>query len=160
MPAEFKVTNMHGRELAALIENRHSALQRLLEISGRQIDAIRGGRMSELMRLLSEKQSPLNQLNLIAQSLRTAVTDDHAARQWDSESQRSQCREQQDQCEQMHLELLAIEAESESALQQSRLDLQQQLDRVDGGRNAANGYARNQVAATTTGGTLDLSSLD
>ncbi len=58
----------------------------------------------------------------------------------------------------MHLELLAIEAECESALQQSRATLQQRLDRVDSGHAAANGYARTD-RPPTSGATLDLSSL-
>ncbi len=42
---------MDGRELSQLIDNRWSTLHQLLEISSRQMDAIRGCRMSELMRL-------------------------------------------------------------------------------------------------------------
>ncbi len=50
---------MNGQELSQLIENRWSTLQQLLEIGSRQMDAIQGCRMGELMRLLSDKQAPL-----------------------------------------------------------------------------------------------------
>ena len=148
---------MDGRELSELIENRWLTLRRLLEISARQIDAIGGCRMSELMRLLSEKQAPLSQLLEITEQIQSAAEEDHAARHWESDSQREECRQRQEECERMHLELLAIEAECESALQQSRVTLQQRLDRVDSGRAAANGYARTD-RPPTSGVTLDLSS--
>jgi hypothetical protein len=57
----------------------------------------------------------------------------------------------------MHLDLLGIEAECESVLQQSRDELQQRLERVDAGRAAANEYARSE-RMDTTGERLDLSS--
>jgi hypothetical protein len=141
-----------------MIEDRWSTLRQLLEIGSLQMDAIRGCRMSELMRLLSDKQTPLNHLIELTEQLRLAAGDDPTSRRWDNHSQVERCRQQQDECERMHLELLAIEAECESALQQSRVTLQQRLDRVDSGQAAANGYARSD-RSPTSGATLDLSSL-
>ena len=149
---------MDGQELSQLIEDRWSTLHQLLEISSRQMDAIRGGRMSELMRLLSEKQKPLTQLVAVADQIRLASEDDHAARHWQSDTQRQRCREQQEECERMHLELLAIEAECETALQHSRATLAQRIDRIDTGQAAAKGYA-SVDRPPASGATLDLSSL-
>ena len=70
---------------------------------------------------------------------------------------REQCRKQQDDCEKMNLELLAIEAERESKLSQSRDELRQRLERVDSGWQAVSGYA-DHAARVTSGGSLDLSS--
>ena len=148
---------MDGSELASLIDQRWLTLQELKEISSRQMDAIRGSRMGELMRLLSDKQQPLHRLAALAEKIRGAQSDDPDKRCWQSDAQRARCRQQQAECEQMHLELLAMEAECESALQQSRDSLQQRLERVDGGRAAANGYARSDQVFTT-GERLDLSS--
>ena len=47
---------MNGNEVAALIQQRWEILDRLLSISRLQMRAIEQGQMSELMRLLSEKQ--------------------------------------------------------------------------------------------------------
>ena len=149
---------MDGPELAQLIEARWSTLNQLLEIGSRQMEAIEGCRMSELMRLLSDKQTPLNQLIGITEQLRMAAGDDHTSRRWDNHSQRERCRQLQEETERMYLDLLAIEAECESALQQSRVTLQQRLDRVDSGQAAANGYACSD-RSPTSGATLDLSSL-
>ncbi|MCH5375179.1 MAG: hypothetical protein JJ992_14500 [Planctomycetes bacterium] len=148
---------MDGHELALLIDERWSTLRELKEISARQMEAIRGCRMSELMRLLSDKQLPLQRLTALAEKTRAAQGDEPNQRRWESEAQRQRCRRRQEECEQMHLELLAIEAECESVLQQSRNDLQQRLQRVDAGRAAANGYARSEHAVTS-GERLDLSS--
>ena len=113
-------------------------------------------RMSELMRLLSEKQVPLNRLAEITLRIRGAAGDDPEARTWETTEGRALCRQQQEECEQMHLELLAIEAECETALTKSRASIQQKLDRVDAGRQAATTYADSH-ATPTSGGQLDLS---
>ncbi len=148
---------MDGNQLSELISQRWTILRELLEVGNRQMAAIRDGRMSELMRLLSGKQLPLQRLAEIADELRGAAEDDPQARVWESEQARLSCRRQQEECEKMHLELLAIEAECETTLQQSRSSIQQKLDRVDVGRQAATSYGQGQTRHTS-GGTLDLSS--
>lgn len=148
---------MDGAELTQLIGQRLSILRSLREVARRQVEAIGEGRLSDLMRLLSEKQKPLSQLSAIAKKLRVAVDDDPESRVWDSEAQRATCSRQQEECETLHLELLAMEAECETALQESRSSIQQQLDRVDAGRQAVDGYAASHQVSTS-GGRLDLSS--
>jgi hypothetical protein len=145
---------MDAAQLAEVMEQRWSALRHLLEISDRQLAAIDAGQMTQLMRLLSEKQQPLNRLAEIAEQIRGAAGDDPASRKWESEERRADCRRQQEECEKMHLELLAIEAECESALKKSREAIQQNLERVDSARQAANGYL---APAPTSGSRLDLS---
>jgi hypothetical protein len=144
---------MDGRQLSDLMAERWAILRELVDISNRQISAIDASRMSELMRLLSEKQAPLNRLAEIAEEIRSAAEDDPEARAWDSEESRVLCRQQQEECERMHLELLAIEAECETALTKSRASIQQNLDRVNAGGHAASSYH----ATPTSGGQLDLS---
>lgn len=148
---------MNGSELLQLFEERWAILRELLEIGNRQIAVIESEQMSELMQLLSLKQMPLNRLAEVAEAIGEAAQDDPATRRWDSDTSRALCRQKQDECEQMHLELLAIEAECETALLHSRQLIQQKLDRLDAGHQAANSYADAQ-AMTTQGGRLDLSS--
>ena len=148
---------MDGTKLATLVSRRLATLNRLHEIGARQIDAIQGGRMSELMRILSEKQSPLNELSSIAEQLRAASADDPAARQWESQAQREQCRLEQETCERLHLDLLAIEAECEAALQQSRLEVEQEVRRIDGAKQAVTQYS-SQDSVSRSGDRLDLAS--
>ena len=148
---------MNGNEVATLIQQRWEILDQLLSISRLQMKAIEQGQMSELMRLLSEKQKPLNKLIKLGDQLGVASADDSDERLWDSNDIREQCRKQQDDCEKLNLELLAIEAECESKLSQNRDELRQRLERVDSGWQAVSGYADHSTQATT-GGSLDLSS--
>lgn len=148
---------MNGDELSGLIQQRWEILKRLLEISRKQMLAIESGQMSDLMRILSQKQRPLNDLLTIADQLRVAMDDDPERRHWPCTESRQRCRERQNECEQMHLELLAIEAECESTLSSSRQEVQDRLAKVDAGWQAASGYAERPHAAST-GGRLDLSS--
>ena len=148
---------MNGNEVAALIQQRWEILDQLLSISRLQMTAIERGQMSELMRLLSEKQKPLNKLIELGNQIGVASADDSEDRYWDSNDIREQCRRQQDDCERMNLELLAIEAECESKLSQNRDELRERLERVDSGWQAVSGYADHELHATS-GGSLDLSS--
>jgi len=148
---------MNGTQVAALIEQRWEILNRLLGISRLQMAAIEQGQMSDLMRLLSEKQKPLNQLIELGGQIGAANADHSRERHWDSDEARQRCREQQDECEKMNLELLAIEAECEAKLSHNRDELRQRLERVDSGWQAVSGYA-DQTAKSTIGGSLDLSS--
>ncbi len=148
---------MNGNEVAALIQQRWEILDQLLSISRLQMTAIERGQMSELMRLLSEKQKPLNKLIELGNQIGVASADDSEDRYWDSNDIREQCRRQQDDCEKINLELLAIEAECESKLSQNRDELRERLERVDSGWQAVSGYADHELHATS-GGSLDLSS--
>lgn len=147
---------MNGAELSDLIAERHQILSRLLALGNQQVEAIAGGRMSELMRLLSEKQSPLQRLAEISKKLRATSEDDPAERLWPSPEARQQCRANQEACEQMHVELLAIEAHCETALNQCRDRVQDQLNQLDASRQAAIQYAHSQTTPSR-GGRLDLS---
>lgn len=149
------MTRFSGREISLLVEQRWLALNQLLEIASRQLDAIHGCRMSELMSLLSDKQVPLTRLLEISEQLRRAADEPTSLRHWDSQSQREDCRRRQEECQQLHLDLLAIEAECESALQQSRVSLQQRIERIDSAKSAATEYGRQQQVATS-GARLDL----
>ena len=147
---------MDGCELSELVASRYSTLRELLDASQRQLKSIRAGHMSELMHILSEKQKPLNRLSQIAQRLRAAAQDDHHARRWDDDTSRNQCRQMQTDCEKLHVELLAIEAECETALEASRNSIQDEIERLDSGHQAATGYLA--AATPDVGNRLDLAS--
>ncbi len=147
---------MDGSQLSELIDQRWTTLKELLTLSQLQTEAIDAGRMTELMRILSQKQAPLNRLSELAKSLGSAADDDPSSRSWHSQDSRNACREQQSQCDEMHLELLAIEAACESALQKNRTAIQSDIEQLNASHQAAQRYAPDQ-SATTSGGSLDLS---
>ena len=148
---------MDGAELFALITERQAILAQLLERGTRQVDAIAAGRMSELMRILAEKQIPLQRLGEISDLLRATAEDDPHARQWNSQQDRDKCRRAQEDCERMHIELLAIEAQCETALNESRNAIEKELQQIDSAHQAASQYAHSE-ATQTAGIRLDLSS--
>lgn len=147
---------MNGDELAQLIQQRWTTLRQLLDLGNQQADAIHTGHMNELMAVLSQKQSPLNRLAEISTRIRAAAADDPESRSWSNPTARDQCRRQQDECEQMHMELLAIEAACESALQESRAVIGQQIEQLDASHRAARHY-QSESPALSAGGRLDLS---
>ncbi len=148
---------MNGRELSELVDQRYDALAELLEATQLQQAAIEAGQMTELMRLLSRKQPPLNRLTAVAERIREASADDPHSRYWENEAERRRCRQRQDECEKMHVELLALEAACETQLTESRDAIGKQLAQIDAGREAANCYAHTNDIPTS-GGQLDLSS--
>ncbi len=147
---------MDGQQLSELIAQRWSTLHELLDLGRRQSEAINEGRMSDLMRILSDKQAPLNRLSEIADSLRAATNDDPLQRPWPNQSMRQACRDQQEQCDQLHTELLAIEAACEAALQENRQSIQRNIDQLNASHQAAKHYSP-QPTVATSGNRLDIS---
>ena len=148
---------MDGKQLSELMDVRWETLQQLLQLGNQQLAAIQNGRMSELMQLLSTKQQPLNRLVEVAEQIRDAAGDDPHQRQWPSEQDRLRCSRRQEECDRMHLELLAIEAQCESQLQQNRESISQELQRLDSAHQAVSSYS-DAASRANPGGQLDLSS--
>ncbi|TWT53001.1 FlgN protein [Rubripirellula amarantea] len=155
---------MDANTLCQLVDAKFEALSQLTELSEHQVATIDENRMSDLMRILSQKQKLIEQLLRITDQLMPALQDDPLTRVWESEDVRQQCRDRQQQCEQMHLQLLAIEAQCEATLQASRSDMEEQLGRLNSGQQAAAGYSRSQAygqtnsSGSSSGARLDLSS--
>ena len=144
-----------GAALAALMSERCEILRSLHGIGKRQIEVIDAGHMSELMSLLAQKQRPLHRLGEIAELLKPFASQDHRERQWPSGECQTQCRADQAECERLHVELLAIEAQCESALEASRESIRDELHRIDVARQAATSYSSCETRPTS-GAQLDL----
>lgn len=153
---------MNGAELSKLVDLRWDALNELLDLGAIQAAAIQAGHMTELMRVLSEKQKPVQRLVEISAMIREAVDDDPERRQWPNQAAREACRQRQAECEGMHKELLALEADLEANLQKARSGIQERLQQMDNAHLAASSYAQSQATGSqpvaTSGGQLDLSS--
>jgi Mg2+ and Co2+ transporter CorA len=147
---------MDGWELSELINQRRLALDELLTLGQQQRELIATGRMTELMRILSAKQQPIQRLTEIAQSLRQADHDDPADRQWPSEAVRQACRIEQQECLRIHQELLALEEACEAAMQANRTSIQNEINQLNASHQAAQHYVSGPAVAPS-GGHLDLS---
>lgn len=154
---------MESELLVQLIDARFELLSRLITLSRQQRQAIEENQMTELMRVLSDKQKLIEMLAKVSRQLSPASKDDPQQRRWSSEEARQQCRERQEACEQMHVELLAMEAECESGLTSRRGDIEDQLMRLSGADQATKSYSQAGVAnghsvSGAKGARLDLSS--
>jgi hypothetical protein len=148
---------MNADRLFHLVLQRKAVLEKLLEISHRQVEAIEQERMNELMSLLAEKQNPLAQLREHSKSLAEATLNDPETRVWDQPEKREQCQNEHAKCEEMLQLLMEIEAECEQSLSLSRKSIQQKLEQTQTAQQAAVGYSLADQPSTT-GGQLDLSS--
>jgi len=135
------------------IDQRHEQLTALLNMTDRQETAIASGHMNELMSVLSEKQRAVEAFVKTTSQLkedrdtfadRPAISDAHRARN--------------DECSQMHEQLLQREAACQSALEASRDEIAGELARGEGARRAAAGYGQAARPDRVQGGGLDLSS--
>jgi uncharacterized protein YicC (UPF0701 family) len=150
---------MDAATLCELVDQRHAVLIKLLKLSQDQIAAIQSGRMTDLMSILSAKQQPVQQLVNLGKQLKSAADDDPNSRQWTDPQARINCRQLQQQCDNMHEKLLEIEAACEELLQANRADVTDRLQRLSSGTDATSGYSNAQgYASAGQRSQLDLSS--
>lgn len=140
-------------DLEKLIDLRYDQLKLLLDLTTQQETAIAGTHMNELMRILGEKQRLIESFVQISNQLKTdrdsfssvpAISEEHRARN--------------EQCNEMHRELLQREAACQATLEISRDEVAQELTRGDGAKRAAAGYGQSSQPTRPQGGGLDLSS--
>lgn len=140
-------------DLQQLIDLRYEQLTLLLDLTTQQETAIAGTHMNELMRILGEKQRLIESFVQISNQLKTdresfaqtpAISDDHRARN--------------EQCNEMHRELLQREEACQATLETSRDEIAQELARGEGAKRAAAGYGQTNKQSRPQGGGLDLSS--
>ncbi|GAA5508082.1 hypothetical protein [Novipirellula caenicola] len=149
---------MNSDELSSLVQQRHAAALELVELGHAQLAAVQSGRMNELMQLLSQKQKPLGVLSELSKRLHTAIGDDPETRQWASREMRSECRAQHEATETMLMELMKIESDCEQQLTKNRGEIEEQIRRSDGAKQANRSYAQSAQSMSTRGSSLDLSS--
>lgn len=148
---------MEVREVLRQIEERVAIIEQLREATERQLEAVRAGRMSELMQILSLKHEPIRRLHDLSRELRLALELNGSSLRWSSDAQRDQCRQRHQASEAMLAELLQSESECEQLLSIQRQAVGDQLLNVGRSQRAATGYART-AEQTTVGQSLDLSS--
>ena len=152
---------MNAEQLKQLLDQRFDLLEQLIAQSERQSDCIKQNQMTDLMQILSSRQKMIEALTQVSRKLREAVGDDPESRVWKDSAERGIYRRRQEKCDQMHQDLLAIEAQCESMLQENRLEIETKMHQLDRGHHAANRYQQNDqhaqtVNTRTRGGMLDL----
>lgn len=140
-------------DLEKLIDLRYEQLTRLLDLTTQQEAAIAGTHMNELMRILGEKQRLIESFVQISNQLKV---DRESFSQVPEISE--DYRGRNEQCHEMHRELMQREEACQASLETSRDEVAQELTRGDGAKRAAAGYGKSIQQARPQGGGLDLSS--
>lgn len=137
-----------------LIDERFELLTELMALTTGQQSAIQEGHMNELMRVLGRKQRLIQTLVEKSQELSSARAETP-----ESESVSTAHRARHRRCEEMHADLMRLEADSQSSLETSRDALSQKMTQTEGSRHAVNRYHQAPLPSNhTSGGSLDLTS--
>jgi len=148
---------METDRLAELIEAKREVLAELRSLARRQLDVIAEADMTRLFSLLAAKQTLVENLNGLEQSLNPFRQQDPEARVWRTPQLREQCRETSLTCESLLKDVLLLEKQGETQMLKRREEIAHQLDGAHAAASAAQAYG----AASSGGGSaarFDLSS--
>lgn len=107
-------------QLAQLMYRKQNVLIQLREFGRRQIQMITEGEISSLLRLLSDKQKFLTQIQQIEIDLNPFRSQDPESRNWQSAQHRQRIIDVANRCETLLAEIMLIERQSEASLASRR----------------------------------------
>ena len=129
--------------LAELIADKHDVLEQLRQLSQRQSDLIARDDMPRLLTVLSAKQALLNQLRTVERQLDSFRQEHTDQRRWRSPEDRQRCQQMAQRCAVLLRDIMAMESQSEAALQRRRQDASETLS----GAHAARAYGHCELTA-------------
>ena len=135
--------------MANLIDQKHAVLLQLRELARRQMPLIEANNMSDLLSLLSAKQSLLSQLQRVEGQLDPFRHQDPERRQWRSPEDRQRCAQTAAATRGLLEEIMEIERRGESRLRENRDRTAQRLDRVHQAGEVQSAYL--EIIAPTYG---------
>jgi len=107
---------METETLASLIDNKYEVLSLLRQLARAQVDVVRDGDMTRLMKLLATKRVLLNQLQNVERQIDPFRSQDPESRQWRSPQRRQQARDMTTRCESLLNEIMLVEKQCEGEL--------------------------------------------
>ncbi len=131
---------METDRLAQLIEQKHTILTQLRELSQRQSDLIQGGDIARLLSLLAAKQASLQDLQNVEKELDPYREQDPEQRQWRSPELRQRVRQVVADSQSLLQEIMQVEQVCESQLAQRRGDAAERLQGVHDVSSARKAY--------------------
>ncbi len=127
--------------LAELINQKHDVLVQMRDLSRQQSELIGRGEISQLLAVLSAKQTLLIQLQKLEKQLTPFRDQDPESRQWRSVQDRQRCRQVAERCETLLKEIMLVERQSETDLTYRRDQAAERLQGVHGAAQARRAYA-------------------
>ena len=141
--------------LANLIDQKHAVLLQLRELSQRQLHLIDENNMSDLLSLLSAKQTLLTQLQRVESQLNPFRQQDPEQRVWRAPADRRRCAETAAASRGVLDEIMEMEKQGEGRLRENRDRTANKLERVHQGGEVRSAYLQ---SPQRTGRRLDLAS--
>ncbi len=145
---------METEILAGLINKKYEVLSLLRQLARAQVNVVRDGDMTRLMKLLATKQDLLNQLQSVERDIDPFRNQDPESRQWRSPQRRQQVRDMTTRCESLLNEIMLVEKQCESELVVRRDAAANRLQGIHSVTQATDAYLSNGPALSQ----LDLSS--
>ena len=145
---------METEILAGLIDKKYEVLSLLRQLARAQVNIVRDGDMTRLMKLLATKQDLLNQLRNVEHEIDPFRNQDPERRQWHSPQRRQQVRDMTTRCDSLLNEIMLVERQCESELVVRRDAAAARLQGIHSVTQATDAYLSNGPALSQ----LDLSS--
>jgi|SRR6185436_9449595 hypothetical protein len=139
---------MESQRLAQLARGKLQIMQLLGRLAAQQLEIIRGGDMSNLLKLLSAKQTVMDQLAKVEQQLDPFRGQDPDTRDWPTTAAREECQRDVESCNELLMEIMRLEKQGELEMVRRRDDASVRLAGMHGASEASRAYV---AAATATG---------
>jgi hypothetical protein len=137
-------------QLAALVAAKQHVLEILVQLSKRQLEVIGTGDISLLMKVLSAKQTVMNQLQTIEGEMKPFRDENPEERVWRSAEDRTACQARAERCNALLAEALALEQQAEQAMVEKRDAAGATLAAVQTAADARFAYASNPIPSVAT----------
>ncbi len=133
--------------LLELIERKLHLLSVIKQMSVQQTELIRCDEVESLLALLARKNEAMDGLQRVQKQLAPFQSQNADSRIWKSESDRRQCREMVQQCEQLLADLISLENMAVRTLSDERAVIGDQLRMMQSAHSIHKAYEQNSAAA-------------
>ena len=133
---------MSTKQLAELIDQKHSVLVQLHQLGRQQSGLIRAEDINNLLVLLSTKQTLLSQLQTIEQRLEPYRHQDPEARAWATPADRQRCAEVAGRCEVLLCDIVQVERQGQEEMERRRDAAAARLEETGSAAEARRAYVR------------------
>jgi hypothetical protein len=127
--------------LSELIAAKLQVVELLSGLARRQLELAEQAEMTALLKVLSAKQTVLDQLQRLERQLDPYREQDPERRVWRSAALRQRCQQQMDQCGHVLNEVMVLEKQGEAALVRRRQVAALALEQVQSATDARSAYA-------------------
>ncbi len=141
------------KSLAMLIQRQWTALSGLHQLVLEQQNCLGTDRIETLLSLIARKQPLVDELQDVSAQLQAYRVQSPEQRTWDSQEDRARCQAQAKRCEELHREIVRLEAGALELMERQRSAISSQLQDCRDSSVATTAYATQDLLSD---GGLDL----